>query len=801
MKRIVLTFFGLSVLLISNSAQYVDSFGSVDYYHAKVMDSENHLDSWHKDDNGPFEYIIGLNAEWWENAPFVAGFPIWCTAAEVTPVYGQSTGAIPGSACYFAIMACLRYYVYTGDTSFLSLAVRTGNFIVEHDLTSSAFVKYPSFPYAVGSTGSINPLGFGHPDDDDPRNPIYSIQPDKGAMLGVALLELFKITGDSRYLKTSVNIANCLSDNAVTGTAENSPWPMRVMADDGSTFDGVFDGNASFSCRLFDELLRIGQSGNGKYKATRDSVWKWLKEQVIAYDDASKWMHFFEDHSGSEFNPTQINALETVRYLLEKKNQVDPDWFNLSLKIINQVTRRWAVTSMANDGYVSIAEQESDHTPFNSHAARYGSILAMFSEAGAGTAYADTAYHSLCYSAYSVEDDGFTSTFYNFNTMAWTTDSFGDFLYHFMEAMAAVPQWAGSKNHLLKSSGTIRKVNYVSDKSINYTVYDESGTDKMKLVKVPVLVKVNDTPVKSWSWNDSSKVLIINRSTGKNITVDLNKSISLNPTSLSLTVGGPSGTITATILPDTVTVKSLIWRSSSPDVASVTQTGVVTPFSAGTSEIIVSTADETLSDSCTVTVVNRMESAPPCPVLLAPANNETNQPDSLVLKWESSSGAVSYGIQVSLNHEFSSTLLNQTFCQDTTINLSDLSKNTLYYWRVNATNEFGTSPWSGVWNFTTALDNGIEPPVYNPSFGFKQNYPNPFTSSTTIEFYTSLPCEVEISLYNVIGEKVCEITNEYLEAGSYKRVWIPPSGLRAGIYYCKMLANNTQFTRMLIYNP
>lgn len=319
MREFILIFFATIVLVINLSAQDESSFGSVDYYHAKVMDTDNHLDSWYKDENGPFEYVLNLSANWWKNAPDVEGWPIWCTAALVDKEYIQGAGAIPGSACSFAIIACLRYYVFTGDTSFLFMAKRTGDYIIKQDLTPENFARYPNFPYAVGSTGSIYPQGYGHPSDESTINPIYSIQPDKGAMLGVALLELYKVTGNPDYLNTSINIANCLSDNIIVGTDTNSPWPMRVMADDGSTVDGEFSANVSYACRLFDELLRIGQPGNGKYKATRDAVWSWLKAQVIAYDDATKWYNFFEDHWGDEINSTQINALETVRYLLEKK--------------------------------------------------------------------------------------------------------------------------------------------------------------------------------------------------------------------------------------------------------------------------------------------------------------------------------------------------------------------------------------------------------------------------------------------------------------------------------------------------
>jgi len=521
MKKLILISIVTYVLVLNVSGQDQKGFGPVDYYHAKVMDVNNHLDSWYIDENGPFEFIINLSANWWKNSPDVNGWPIWCTAALVDNEYRQGAGAIPGSACSFAILACLKYYVFTGDTSFLSMARRTGNYIIQHDLTPSEFVHYPDFPYAIGITGDINPQGNGHPNEFDSVNPIFHIQPDKGAMLGTALLELYKVTGDPDYLNTCVKIANCLSDNAVAGNDTYSPWPMRVMADNGNSVDGRFSANVSYSCRLFDELLRIGQTGNGKYKSTRDAVWSWLISYVIAWDDGSKWCNFFEDHGGDENNPTQINALETVRYLLEKKSEADQDWFSLAGKIINQVSGRWSVTSLEKDGYVSIGEQEVDLTPYNSHSARYGSILAMFAESGADIAYKDTAYHSLCYSLYSVEDDGYTNTYFSEGGVAWTTDSFGDFLFHYLEAIAAIPEWAASRNYVLKSTSTITKVSYTNKSRVTYSTFDDFGIDKLKLIKKPFSVRVDGANIKSYSWNSADNVLLIDRSTGKNVEITM----------------------------------------------------------------------------------------------------------------------------------------------------------------------------------------------------------------------------------------------------------------------------------------
>lgn len=504
-------------------AQQIGSCGPVDYYHTKVLDKDNHLDSWHKDNNGSFEYALNLCADWWKGAPESKGWPRWCTAAVLDKQYNQYNGAIPGTACAFGIIACLKYYAYSGDTAFRNMAIRTGNYIIQQDLTPSFYKKYSHFPYAVGTLGDINPDGSGHPEFNPAMNLPGNIQPDKGAMLGVALLELYKATGSETFLKIAINIANCLSENAVIGTEANSPWPMRVMADNDSIIDGKFSANVSYACRLFDELLRLGHKGNGKYSSTRNSVWNWLKTCVISYDDASRWMCFFEDHSGNEINPTQTNALETARYLLEKKEDADPDWFNISGKILIQVQNRWALTTLKDDGFVCIAEQELDRSPYNSHTARFASILSMYYEAGADLSFKEIAYHSLCYGIYSIENDGFTNTYYRniSNGKSWTSDSFGDFIGHYIDAFAAIPEWAGSGNHLLRSSSTIKNIEYKGTNLVSYKTFDDKGIDKLKLINEPIFVRVDGKPVSSYIWDNKTKVLLIKRSGGTNVTLTI----------------------------------------------------------------------------------------------------------------------------------------------------------------------------------------------------------------------------------------------------------------------------------------
>lgn len=493
---------------------YPDACGPVDYYHVRINDRDGHLDSWKNDENGPFHTIIGMNMNWWKKTPEVNGWPAYCTAAELKKNYEQYNGAVPGTTCSFGITSCLKYYYYTGDRTFKDMAIRMGDYIIQQALYPASYEAYPNFPIPVGALSDITPDGSGHA-----FNVVDEVMPDKGAMTGCALLELYKVTGQVLYLNTAVNIANVLADRAVTPSSEISPWPFRANARTGHLIDGVLCGNQSFVCRLYDELLRIGITGNGKYQNTRNMVWSWLKNTVIADTTGKMWQDFFEDHSGDEDNPTQTNALETARYLLEKKHEADSNWFILAEQCINTTKNHWMLHKLDSDGYTTIGEQARDLSSYNSHTARYGAILAMYYESGADVSNKDDAYHALCYGVYSVEDNGYTNTYYKNGRYAWTTDSFGDFIGHYMDAFASVPEWAGSSaNHFLRSTSTIKDITYNSQ-NVKYSTFDLSGTEKLKLISAPKSITVEGKVISSYIWDNLSKVLTISRSKGSNVIV------------------------------------------------------------------------------------------------------------------------------------------------------------------------------------------------------------------------------------------------------------------------------------------
>ena len=77
--------------------------------------------------------------------------------------------------------------------------------------------------------------------------------------------------------------------------------------------------------------------------------------------------------------------------------------------------------------------------------------------------------------------------------------------------------------------------------------------------------------------------------------------ITLDKSALSLTAGGETATLTATVLPEDATDKTVTWSSSNETVATVSD-GIVTPVSEGETDITVTTVEGSYTDACKVTV-------------------------------------------------------------------------------------------------------------------------------------------------------------------------------------------------------
>jgi hypothetical protein len=84
-----------------------------------------------------------------------------------------------------------------------------------------------------------------------------------------------------------------------------------------------------------------------------------------------------------------------------------------------------------------------------------------------------------------------------------------------------------------------------------------------------------------------------------------------------------------------------------------------------------------------------------------------------------------------------------------------------------------------------------------------QNYPNPFTYSTTIEFDLAEPKHVSVIIYDMNGNQVKSLVNNKYTAGNYKLNWdgTNESGTQvsSGMYFYILMTDNVKISKKMIY--
>ena len=82
-------------------------------------------------------------------------------------------------------------------------------------------------------------------------------------------------------------------------------------------------------------------------------------------------------------------------------------------------------------------------------------------------------------------------------------------------------------------------------------------------------------------------------------------------------------------------------------------------------------------------------------------------------------------------------------------------------------------------------------------FKLEQNYPNPFNPTTIINYELPITNDVELSIYNVIGQKITTLLREIKQAGTHQVEW-DATGYASGVYYYKIEAGEFVDVRRMV---
>lgn len=474
-------------------------------YHDIKVDAQGVIAPWF--DPNPataYDHMIELVWNFWDNMrPDDNGHHYYMSHQVWTPGFpgADDPRGLGGDQFQMALSSWRLLYAYTGNDRIKQNMRYIADYYISHSLSPSNAL-WPDLPFPYNTLISSEVF------DGDMVIGRGFLQPDKAGSLGLELIDLYKMTiGDSSitttpniYRDTAFKIAKSLAAKLQAGDAENSPLPFKVNAYTGAIGDlrdnsgnGKSVGLASYTTNwaptmeMFLALEDLDPKNAADYHRSFLVLLNWMKQYPLK---TNKWGPFFEDVQG--WSDTQINAITFARFMMEHP-QYFPDWKTQVPPIFD-----WVYKVLGNDkwkqyGVEVVNEQTSFAIPGQSHMAREGATELLYSKLSGDESRKQGAIAQLNWATYSVDSDG--KNCFPFDGV-WLTDGFGDYVRHFLRAMAVYPELApATADHLLSSTSVVQQASYdlvagPGATRVFYRSFDPQGTEVLRMASKPSAVQL-----------------------------------------------------------------------------------------------------------------------------------------------------------------------------------------------------------------------------------------------------------------------------------------------------------------------
>ncbi|MCK5087453.1 MAG: T9SS type A sorting domain-containing protein, partial [Melioribacteraceae bacterium] len=97
-------------------------------------------------------------------------------------------------------------------------------------------------------------------------------------------------------------------------------------------------------------------------------------------------------------------------------------------------------------------------------------------------------------------------------------------------------------------------------------------------------------------------------------------------------------------------------------------------------------------------------------------------------------------------------------------------------------------------DITAIEDQPLQKPI---SFKLNNNYPNPFNNQTKISFQLSQTEHVELSIYNIMGQKIKTLISDVYSAGTHS-IGFNSYGLASGVYFYQLKTNTGMMVKQMM---
>lgn len=185
---------------------------------------------------------------------------------------------------------------------------------------------------------------------------------------------------------------------------------------------------------------------------------------------------------------------------------------------------------------------------------------------------------------------------------------------------------------------------------------------------------------------------------------------------------------------------------------------------------------------------------PDIPELIYPESSQKDLDTNVTFVWEAVSGATRYNLQIATKGGFQGIIVD-TIVTDATCTIENLESDSKYFWKVSSGDDVGFGELSKASTFYTKDPSSVEESAGN-AFVLYQNFPNPFSKSTHIEFDAKFAANVLLELYSADGKKIETLLDEVVYGRN--RVDVNASKLDAGVYYYRLTTSGKTYTKKMV---
>ena len=545
MQKIYLLLLLLSFYNSWSQTPYYDSTreGFLSFHPIKT-DRQGSIIPWYNDEPGiAYDFVINATWNFWDTMRRdINGLPYYMNHQVWRPE--NDPRGLGGDQFAMALSSWGLLYQYSGNERVKENMKFIADYYITHSL-SPAGARWPNIPFPYNTM-----IYSGVYDGDMVLGKDYT-QPDKAGSFGYELVKLYKISGNKNYLHHAILIANTLARFTHEGNEWQSPLPFKVNAYTGTAGvlksnsgngktggRSVYTTNFAGTIQLWMELIKMKEGDIAAYQSASNKIITWMKKYPM---QTNKWGPFFEDVPG--WSDTQINAVTFARFILENKN-LFPGWKKGARNILD-----WVYQKLGNNqwekysGLKVVNEQTAYMTPGNSHTSRQAAAELLYAFCSGDDTNKGLAVQQLNWATYMVNSDG--KNCYPRDEV-WLTDGYGDYIRHYLNAMAVASELAPSdQNHILHSTSVITQADYypnfnkrltqdvkkedISSTLIFYKTFDQTSTEKIRLTEKPSKITLNkklinevvDLATEGWKWEPLKKggLLHIKHQTGNTITI------------------------------------------------------------------------------------------------------------------------------------------------------------------------------------------------------------------------------------------------------------------------------------------